>query len=135
MTPRARIAGPLRRAALAYPGAREDCPWGEPVMKVGGKVFVFRGSDEGELGLSVKLPHTSAMALALPFVEPTAYGLGRSGWVSASFTRARGVPVDLLLSWIDESYRAVAPKKLVAELDRAMLTVSSATRKRKRSPV
>ncbi len=125
MTPLARIARKLREAALGYPGATEEFPWGEPVMKVNGKVFVFLGSEEGELGLSLKLPHTGAIALALPFVEPTGYGLGRSGWVSASFTRAqaRSVPVDLLLAWIDESYRAVAPRKRIEQLDRLALPI------------
>ena len=33
----------LRAHALAYPGAREAFPWGERVVKVGGKVFVFLG--------------------------------------------------------------------------------------------
>ena len=47
----------LREIALAYPGAREEFPWGERVVKVGKKVFVFMGMPEGGgLGLSVKLP-------------------------------------------------------------------------------
>jgi predicted DNA-binding protein (MmcQ/YjbR family) len=108
----------LRRAALAYPGAVEEFPWGERVVKVKKKVFAFLGHDEDDsVGLSVKLPHSGGFALSLPFATPTAYGLGKSGWVSASFDAGDDVPVDMLLSWIDESYRAVAPKKLVAGLD------------------
>jgi len=52
----------------------------------------------------------------LPFTEPTGYGLGKSGWVSARFTGPHRPPVALLKAWIDESYRAQAPKKLVASL-------------------
>ena len=52
----------------------------------------------------------------LPFTEPTGYGLGKSGWVSAKFPPAEKLPLDLLKAWIDESYRAQAPKKLVASL-------------------
>ncbi len=112
------VADKLLAAALAYPGAFEDRPWGESVAKVGKKVFVFLGKPAGgEVGLSVKLPSSGAMALSLPFCEPTGYGLGKSGWVSASWTRARDVPMDMVLAWIDESYRAIAPKKLVAQLD------------------
>ncbi len=36
--------------------------------------------------------------------------------MSAKFGARDKVPVELLLSWIDESYRAIAPKTLVATL-------------------
>jgi predicted DNA-binding protein (MmcQ/YjbR family) len=123
------LARKLRDAALAYPGATEEFPWGERVIKVKGKVFVFLGKGEGELGLSVKLPQTAAMALALPFCEPTGYGLGKAGWVSASFTRAKDVPLDVLLAWLDESYRAVAPKTMVKELEARSAPAKPAARK------
>jgi predicted DNA-binding protein (MmcQ/YjbR family) len=108
----------LRKAALAYPGAYEEFPWGERVIKVKKKIFVFLGhDDDDECGLSVKLPHSGGVALQLPFVEPTGYGLGKAGWVSASFGKKDKVPLPLLLEWLEESYRAVAPKKLLKELD------------------
>lgn len=108
----------VRARALEYPGAEEHFPWGEAVLKVNGKVFAFLGrKDEVPVGISVKLPHTGGMALALPFCEPTGYGLGKSGWVTATFDDRAKVPVKLLLEWVDESYRAVAPKKLVKQLD------------------
>ena len=53
----------------------------------------------------------------LPFTKPTAYGLGRSGWVSASFAAGEAPPLDLLKAWLEESYRAQAPKKLSKLLD------------------
>jgi CheY-like chemotaxis protein len=52
----------------------------------------------------------------MPFAKPTGYGLGKSGWVSTSFDDGDQDPVPLLLEWIDESYRAVAPKRLVKTL-------------------
>jgi predicted DNA-binding protein (MmcQ/YjbR family) len=107
----------LRDFALAYPGAHEDFPWGERVVKVKGKVFVFLGRDEEGLGLAVKLPRSRLMALGLPFASPTPYGLGKSGWVSAQFGAKEQPPMDVLRAWIDESYRAVAPKRLLAALD------------------
>src|SRR4029079_16678362 len=75
----------LRDFALAYPGAHEEFPWGERVVKVKGKVFVFLGRDEEDFGLSVKLPQSRLMPLDLPYTSPTAYGLGKAGWVSAQF--------------------------------------------------
>jgi predicted DNA-binding protein (MmcQ/YjbR family) len=95
----------------------EDFPWGETVFKVHGKVFVFFGHSGTGLGLSVKLPDSSLVALGLPFASPTGYGLGKSGWVTAQFAAKDAVPFELLKQWIEESYRTVAPKKLVAELD------------------
>ncbi len=115
--PAERAEAALRAVALGYPEAYEDHPWGDTVFKVKGKVFVFMGAMEsGEFGISTKLPLSNAVALMLPFAEPTRYGLGKSGWVSARFAAKEEVPLDMLTAWIDESYRAVAPKKLVAGL-------------------
>ncbi|MEA2489937.1 MAG: hypothetical protein QOH21_1729 [Acidobacteriota bacterium] len=108
----------LRDFAMTYPEAHEDHPWGHSAIKVKGKSFVFLGGDKsaGELSLSLKLPSSRDVALDLPFAEPTGYGLGKSGWVTARFTKPAEVPLDLLKAWIDESYRAIAPKKLVKTL-------------------
>lgn len=106
----------LRKFALRLPEAHEDFPWGERVVKVRKKVFVFMGHADGALSLSVKLPDSQTVALMLPFTEPTGYGLGKSGWVSAHFPAKQTPPEDMLREWIEESYRAVAPKKLVAAL-------------------
>jgi predicted DNA-binding protein (MmcQ/YjbR family) len=116
--PKSKLAKPvvaLRRFALGYPEAHEDHPWGETTIKVKGKVFLFLGRPEAALSLSAKLPQTGEMALTLPFAEPTGYGLGKSGWVTATFGAQERPPLDLLFAWIDESYRAVAPRKLVAQ--------------------
>jgi predicted DNA-binding protein (MmcQ/YjbR family) len=119
----------VRAIAIAYPEAHEDFPWGERALKVRGKVFLFmRASAEG-LGLSVKLPHSNESALDQPFTEPTGYGLGKSGWVSARFDPDMDVPLGLLRDWIDESYRAVAPKRLVATLDAPAGEVAPAAKK------
>jgi predicted DNA-binding protein (MmcQ/YjbR family) len=117
-----RVRDQLRAYAFAMPGAWEDHPWGESVAKVGKKVFAFFGTSDPEqlhkgLGMSVKLPRTGDLVLALPFAEPTGYGLGRSGWVSVYLQPADLPPLPMLTAWIDESYRAIAPKGQVAELD------------------
>lgn len=106
----------VRRHALSYPETHEDFPWGDRALKVRGKVFVFMGMGPDELSLSVKLPQSRDIALMLPFATPTGYGLGKSGWVSARFPADAIPPVDMLLDWVDESYRAIAPKKLIAQI-------------------
>ena len=106
----------LRKFALGYPEATEHMPWGHHAIKVKGKSFVFLAADAESFSLSAKLPSSAGVAVKLPFASPTEYGLGRSGWVTACFPRGARVPLDVLRLWIDESYRAVAPKRLVAQL-------------------
>lgn len=110
------VEGELRDFALAFPEAQEDFPWGHRALKVRGKVFVFLYRDAEGLSLSAKLPASSEAALLFPFAEPTGYGLGKSGWVTARFAPAEAPPLSLLREWIEESYRAVAPKRLAAQL-------------------
>ncbi len=107
----------MLRAALKYPETKEAHPWGESVVKVRGKVFVFFGVPGESLHVTVKLPQSCGIALELSFTEPTGYGLGKSGWVTATIPPGDTPPVPMLLQWIDESYRAVAPKKLARALD------------------
>ncbi|HET8796695.1 MAG TPA: MmcQ/YjbR family DNA-binding protein [Thermoanaerobaculia bacterium] len=108
----------LRDYAMTFPEVTEDHPWGHRAMKVRGKAFVFLGGEKNaaELSLSMKLPQSRDLAADLPFAEPTGYGLGKSGWVTARFTKVSDVPLDLLKAWIEESYRAIAPKRLVKGL-------------------
>lgn len=110
----ARTEAAIRKQALAYPETREDFPWGESAFKVRNKVFVFMHHVDGQLSLSVKLPESSGPARMLPFAQPTGYGLGRSGWITARFGPQETPPLELLRDWVEESYRAVAPKKLSA---------------------
>jgi predicted DNA-binding protein (MmcQ/YjbR family) len=107
----------LRKYALGYPEAYEEMPWGHHAIKVKGKTFVFLAADRETFSLSTKLPSSASEALKLPFASPTEYGLGRSGWVTGRFPRDSRLPVDVLRLWIDESYRALAPKRLIAQLE------------------
>jgi predicted DNA-binding protein (MmcQ/YjbR family) len=123
----------LKEAALRYPETTEEFPWGERALKVRGKVFLFMHASVEGLSLSVKLPTSQALALELPFTQPTGYGLGKSGWTSAKFGPKDKPPMDALLAWLDESYRAVAPKKLVATLPAG--TRASNSQQQKKKPV
>ena len=112
----ARAENALANTALSYPEVVEENPWGHRAFKVRGKTFLFLGASGEGLSLSTKLPESGMIALTLPFAEPTGYGLGKSGWVSARFGPKDSVPLPIMSSWIDESYRAIAPKKLSATL-------------------
>jgi predicted DNA-binding protein (MmcQ/YjbR family) len=129
----ARDEAQLAKHAFGYPEVHDEWPWGDRAFKVHKKkVFLFMVADGDGLHLSVKLPHSSEAALLLPFATPTGYGLGKSGWVSANFTSRDKVPLDLLRAWIDESYRAVAPAKLVKQLDGG--TAAPAPKPKRKAP-
>ena len=106
----------LRTYGLTLPEAVEEAPWGHCALKVRKKTFVFLNIEESELSLSVKLPVSRDFALIFDFAEPTGYGLGRSGWVTARFGTQDEPDLELMRRWIAESYRAIAPKKLSALL-------------------
>jgi predicted DNA-binding protein (MmcQ/YjbR family) len=109
----------LREYGLRYPGAHLKSPWpGHLDLAVKDKTFAYLSVEGEPFAISCKLPVTNAVALHLPFTSPTEYGLGKSGWVSAKFPDGK-IPLDMLKEWIDESYRAQAPKKLVASLGSA----------------
>lgn len=110
----AKAEAALRAHALSKPEATEHFPWGERAIKVKGKVFLFMYGDATKPSLSTKLPDSHGVALMLPFAQPTGYGLGKAGWVTAVFERGGAPPIDMLQDWIDESYVAVAPAKLAA---------------------
>lgn len=117
------MAGPVkardrvRKYGLGLPEAYEEFPWGELVLKVNKKVFVFLGSDTSEApSMSVKLHESHDQALDVSGAVPTGYGLGRAGWVTVPLT-SKEAPPGVLCDWVEESYRVVAPKRLVAALD------------------
>jgi predicted DNA-binding protein (MmcQ/YjbR family) len=104
----------LRKLALSYPDTHEDFPWGHSALKVKGKAFAFLHADADGFSISVKLPDSNALALHLPFAEPTGYGLGKSGWVTARFARDQDAPLEVLAAWLEESFTAIAPKRVLA---------------------
>jgi predicted DNA-binding protein (MmcQ/YjbR family) len=108
----------LRAYGLAFPGAHRKSPWpGHDDLAVNDKTFAYLSVKGEPFSIGCKLPKSSGMALMLPWVKPMAYGLGKSGWVSAQPPAGTKIPVELFKQWLDESYRAQAPKTLVRQLD------------------
>ena len=110
------VRAKLLTFALTLPEAVEDHPWNETVAKVGKKVFVFFVGNPSRDRITVKLVESHGHALSIEGAEPSGYGLGKAGWVTVPVD-AEGLDVELLCDWIEESYRIVAPKRLVSELD------------------
>lgn len=106
----------LRRCGLAYPGSHTKSPWpGHLDLAVKDKTFAYLSLEGEPLRISCKLPTSHGIALMLPFCQPAGYGLGKSGWVAAEFTEHEP-DVEMLKAWLDESYRAQAPKTLIKQL-------------------
>jgi hypothetical protein len=83
-------------------------------------VFVFFGgaaSPPGEFSLTVKLPVSYEMALTLPYMSPAGHGLWKGGWAALRQHDGDDIDLETIRGWIVQSYRAVAPKKLVKLAD------------------
>ena len=106
----------LRKAALVYPDTVEDFPWDHHAYKAPNKKgFLFlTGLADGGFDCSMKLPFRNHDALKIKGAEPTGYGMGKSGWVTFTFAAKAKPPMTKLIDYLDESWRAVAPKKLSA---------------------
>lgn len=107
----------LRTLALRYPEAQEGVACegtsAEKVtVKAQRKAFLFLGVSDAML----KLRESLAEAAELASKEPGRYKIGAHGWVTVTFGDGEPSPLDVLERWIDESYRLVAPKQLVASL-------------------
>jgi len=124
----------LRDHALSLPEAWEDFPWGDHAVKVRKKIFVFLGSKKkDELRLTVKLPASCAEVLRNEWATPTGYGLGKSGWVSVTIPAGELPPQDVIEDWLEESYQAVAPKRLGRLLDPDLDVTSESAKTSKRA--
>jgi predicted DNA-binding protein (MmcQ/YjbR family) len=104
--------------ALSLPEAWPDTPWGDRVVKVGKKIFLFVSGPESERPVvTVKVPDSRDHALSYPEAFPTRYGLGKHGWVTIFVDTVPEEEREVLLDFVEESYRAVATKTLVKRLD------------------
>jgi predicted DNA-binding protein (MmcQ/YjbR family) len=99
------------------PGAYEDRPWGSVHCKVAEKIFVGWGSDEDgttSIGFKTTLDLQAMLVKGDPRFTIAKY-VGKHGWVDMRLGRKPNwAEVE---QFITESYRMIAPKKLVKQLD------------------
>lgn len=108
----------LRAHGLTYPGAHLKSPWeNHKDLAVNDKTFAYLSVEGQPFSISCKLSRSLVDARELPYTKPTAYGLGKWGWVTATPGPDDELDMDMFLDWIDESYRAQAKKRQVKELD------------------
>lgn len=104
----------LRRVCLALPETKETSSWGHPTFRAGQKIFCAFEQFGGRPSVALRVTAADAKRLVRKrYFFSTPYG--RGVWVS----RWVDVPVNpkLMAALIDQSYRQVAPKKLVRLLD------------------
>jgi predicted DNA-binding protein (MmcQ/YjbR family) len=107
----------LLAIVLKLPGAYEDRPWGSVHCKVDGKIFVGWGRhDDGDMSIGIRVDTTfQPMLVASDSRFTVAKYSGKYGGVDM---RLGPKPDwDEVEKFILESYRAVAPKKRLKELD------------------
>jgi predicted DNA-binding protein (MmcQ/YjbR family) len=108
----------LEEFAVSLPEAWVDTPWGDRVVKVGKKIFVFLSPGTSERpGLTIKLPESRDHGLSFEGAILPGYGLGKHGWVTVYLDGVPEQEHDVLFDFVEESYRAVAAKTLVSRLD------------------
>ena len=110
----------LRRICLAFPEATEKEAWGDPTWRVRDRIFAMqKGNFEGgRPSVWLKAPDGVQAALVGSgperlFVPPY---VGHKGWVGV-YLDGRRVDWEELEDLIDDSYRLIAPKQLVAKLE------------------
>lgn len=112
------VVDALEEFARSLPEAWPDEPWGDRVVKVGKKIFVFLSRhDATRPSATFKLPDSRDHALSYPEAFPTGYGLGKHGWVTVMIDTIPPDEHEVLRDFVEESYRAVATKTLVKRLD------------------
>ena len=112
----------LRKLCLALPDAHEVEAWGEPTFRVRNKLFAMfaapnnhHGGGRPAVWCKAAPGNQSIMVRASPrrfFVPPY---VGPSGWVGIWLDR--NPDWDEVADLLRDSYRLIAPKKLVAVLD------------------
>lgn len=105
-------AAQLRNIALSFPETEEKSHFEQPDFRVRGKIFAGLSRDETEGTLKLTKEAQDVVVAAKPAAFYAAAGAwGRSGWTRV---RLAGVDVAELRSLVEEAFRLIAPKRLVA---------------------
>jgi len=110
----------VRRICLALPEATEQVAWGEPTWRVRKRLFAMYANDhhgDGRVALWCNAPlgvqeHLVSGAPQTYFVPPY---VGVKGWIGIVLDR---VDDGELRELVAQSYAMVAPRKLLAQMER-----------------
>ena len=112
------VIAPLRELCLAYPEAVEAEAFGSPTFQVRSKNFAMVHKPDHRVAVWCKAPPGAQEAWIA--TDPDRYYkppyLGPTGWVAAWISPECDPDWEAIAEMIDESYRLVAPKRLVAQI-------------------
>ena len=115
----------LRALCLAFPESSEKLAWGEPTFRAKDKLFAMYASagthhGAGRPAVWIKAkPENQALVIA---DDPTRYFkpayVGPSGWIGVWLDKRP--PWSAIQGLLEDGYRQVAPRKVLALLDGAL---------------
>ena len=108
----------LRRLCLGFPEAVEVEAWGDPTYRVRNKIFAMEKGRGTEVWCKAAPGAQEALTGSDPdrfFVPPY---VGSKGWIGVRLGAVGNPPAwEELGELIEDSYRLIAPKRLLAALD------------------
>ena len=106
----------LRERALSLPEVSEGASCVNRAFKARKKNFLFLGEKPDEIRVMVELGPSLGEVEQRAQDDPRIQ-VGKHGWLTLRCALDAPLPTELLRGWVEESYRLVAPKTLVRQLD------------------
>ena len=128
----------IRRIALEYPEVEEGTSCNKSAFKARKKSFLFMGMNDKTFNVMLKLVASLDEAERLEAQCPDCFKVGSHGWTTVILPHTQSPSAGLMERWIDESYRSLVHKQLVALLpdstDATSKTSESGLRKSTKKP-
>ena len=106
----------LRGRALQFPGVAEGDSCVKRAFKARTKGFLYLGETGDTYNVMLKVGDSLDAVKRFCAERPDDRSVGETNWVTLHFGGDEAPP-EALDDWIEESYRLLAPKKLVNELE------------------
>lgn len=120
----------LRKFALAFPETEEGSSCVKRAFKARKKAFFYLGMHDETYNIMVKLVDSIDEAADLESKDPDSYRVGAHGWTTVTYSHDVFPPQGLIEGWIEESYRALVHKDLVAQLTHRHTDVAPSSRQK-----
>ena len=106
----------LRRMAMLLPEVEEGVSCNKSAFKAGQKSFLFVEINDESYNVMVKLVDSLSEAERRHKQQPECYKVGKHGWTTIVLPHSALFPAEMFERWVEESYRALVSRKLVALL-------------------